>query len=241
MTSLSPHAPYSTAPEVYREAIAYCRQRGLPICAHLSETREEAEFLATGTGPFRTLLEHRELWDGSFAPPGCSPVQYAESLGLLELQPLLAHVNYAGDEDIQLMAKRGCSVVYCPRTHRFFEHAPHRYRDMLGAGLNVCLGTDSLASSPSLSILDELRFLRRLDDLSSDSLLLEMGTIRGARALGLESQLGSLEPGKRADFVVLPLTGSVSDKPTDAVLRTQATPSHVYVSARCLVAPEGTG
>jgi cytosine/adenosine deaminase-related metal-dependent hydrolase len=231
ITGLSPHAPYSTAPEVYREAIAYCRERRLPICTHLAETPAEAEFLAHGTGPFRKLLEERSLWDGSFDPPGCSPVQYAEALGLLDCRPLLAHGNYLSDEDIALLARRGCRVVYCPRTHRFFEHAPHRYRDLLAAGVNVCLGTDSLASSPSLSILDELRYLRDIDGDSPDCLLLEMATIRGARALGLESELGSLEPGKRADLLVLPL--AADRKETWAqLLTTELRPQSVFVNGQ---------
>ncbi len=230
ITSLSPHAPYSTAPEVYREAIAYCRERSLPISTHLAETPAETEFLAHGTGPFRDLLEERGLWDDSFTPPGCSPVQYAEALGLVACRPLLAHGNYLSDEDITLLARAGCSVAYCPRTHRFFKHAPHRYRDLLAAGVNVCLGTDSLASAPSLSILDELRFLRGIDGDSPDNVLLEMATIRGARALGLEAELGSLEHGKRANVVVLPLGNASS--PWDCVLRSQSHPLSVIVAGK---------
>ncbi|HOJ72603.1 MAG TPA: amidohydrolase family protein [Phycisphaerae bacterium] len=231
--TLSPHAPYSTAPEVYREAMAYCRRHGLPICTHLAETQEEAEFLAHGTGPFRTLLEHRGLWDGSFTPPGCSPVQYAASIGLLESQPLLAHVNYVSDEDIDLLARHCCSVAYCPRTHRFFRHPPHPYPRMLARGLNVCLGTDSLASAPSLSILEEMRLFREIDPAVGDSLLLEMGTLRGARALGLENVLGSLEPGKQADFVVFPLTAPAAE-PMEDLLRGQSSPLAVYVGGRAV-------
>jgi cytosine/adenosine deaminase-related metal-dependent hydrolase len=234
--ALSPHAPYSTAPEVYREAIAYCRERRLPICTHLAETPEESEFLARGTGPFRTLLEQRGLWDGSFTPPACSPAQYAASIGLLELQPLLAHVNYASNEDIDLLARYGCSVAYCPRTHRFFQHPPHPYRRMLARGLNVCLGTDSLASAPSLSILEELRFLREIDSSMEDSGLLEMGTLRGARALGLEAQLGSLETGRQADFVVLPLTAPAAH-PTEDLLRGHSCPTAVHIAGRRVAAP----
>lgn len=227
--SISPHAPYSTAPEVYREAIAFCRERGLPVCTHLAETREETEFLARGTGPFRTLLEHRGLWDGSFVPPGCSPAEYAETLGLLACRPLLAHVNYVSESDIDLLARRQCSVVYCPRTHRFFEHAPHAYGRMLARALNVCVGTDSLASAPSLSILEELRFLRQIDADLPDDVLLEMGTLRGARALGLDDRLGSLEPGKHADFVVLPMDRRDA-RPLEALLRSEAQPSHIWLA-----------
>lgn len=233
IASLSPHAPYSTAPEVYAEAIGYCRKRGLPITTHLAETREEAEFLARGTGPFRRLLDERGLWDGSFTPPGCSPVEYADAIGLLACGPLLAHVNYVTDSDIAALARSGASVAYCPRTHRFFEHEPHRYRDMLKAGVNVCIGTDSLASAPSLSILEELRFMRQIDAITPDAALLEMGTIRGARALGLDRELGSLEVGKRADFVVFPNPEGSAD-PVDALLHEQSHPMATYLAGRLL-------
>lgn len=215
---ISPHAPYSTAPEIYREAIAYCQRTRRPICTHLAETPAEAQFLADGTGPFRELLEEWGLWDGTFTPPGCSPVEYAHGLGLLEARPLLAHVNYASDTDLDLLTASSASVAYCPRTHRFFEHTPHRYADMLARGINVCLGTDSLASTDSLSILDELRFLRREHSPLTDSQLLHLATLAGARALGWAHELGTLEPGKRASFITLPLEHPATRAPLADVL-----------------------
>lgn len=222
---LSPHAPYSTDPAVYRRAIEFCRRTGRPICTHLAETREEWQFLADATGPFRELLEEWGLWDGSFEPPGCSPVSYAHQLGLLACRPLLAHVNYASDEDLDLLAGSGASVAFCPRTHRFFEHQPHRYAEMLRWGINVCVGTDSLASNQTLSILDELRFLRREDRRLSDRTLLAMGTLAGARALGLDDRIGDLAAGRRADFVYVPLEHSATRDPLEDVLAGTHAPS----------------
>lgn len=230
--SISPHAPYSTAPEVYREATAYCRKHALPICTHLAETLDEAEFLAHGTGPFRRLLEDRGLWDRSFTPPGCSPVEYAESLGLLTCRPLLAHGNYLSDSDISILARYGCSVAYCPRTHRFFEHAPHRYRDLLAAGVNVCLGTDSLASAPSLSMLDELRFLRSIDHKSTDASLLSMATIRGAASLNLQHELGSIAAAKRGDLAIVPLNNPNAVDPLTDLLHGDSHPTAAYIGGR---------
>lgn len=227
---LSPHAFYSTDPEIYREAIDFCRRTCRPICTHLAETREEWQFLADGTGPLRDLLEEWGLWDGSFRPPGCSPVEYARRLGLLECRPLLAHVNYAGDEDLDLLAASGASVAFCPRTHRFFEHGPHPYADMLDRGVNVCIGTDSLASNETLSVLDELRFLRRQDRRLSDGQLLAAGTLAGARALGLDRELGSLEPGKRASLVVVSLDDPATREPMADVLAGASPPSIRFVS-----------
>lgn len=225
---MSPHAPYSTAPDIYQRTMEYMRTRGVPLSTHLAETREECEFLAQGTGPFRDLLEGLGLWDGSFSPPGCSPVEHAQRLGLLAYRPILGHVNYVNDADIDLLARSGAAVAYCPRTHRFFEHPPHPYGRMLDRGVNVCLGTDSLASADSLSILDDLRFLRQIDSSLADEALLEMATVRGARAAGLEMELGSIDLGKRADLVVIPLSAPSSLSPAEDVLGSVERPAVVY-------------
>lgn len=229
---ITPHAPYSTDPSLYRQAIDFAQKTSRPICTHLAETREELQFLADGTGPFRDLLERFNLWDGSFQPPGCSPVEYAQSLGLLACKPLLAHVNYVGDEDLDRLAQNGCSVAYCPRTHAFFKHEPHRYRDMLARKINVCLGTDSLASNPTLSILDELRFIRMQDHAIDNVELLKMATLSGARALGLDRETGSLQPGKRADLIAVPLSHLATTDPIEDICSSDMQPSAVYVAAR---------
>ncbi len=231
---ISPHAPYSTGPLVYREAIEFATRTHRPICTHLGETRDELRFLSDGTGPFREFLERLGLWDGSFSPPGCSPVEYARQLGLLACGSMLAHVNYATDSDLDILARGKSTVVYCPRSHRFFGHEPHRYRDMLDRDINVCVGTDSLASNDSLSVLDELRFLRLQDQQISGQCLLAMGTIAGARALGLDAETGSLEVGKRADLVAVPLTDTKARDPLADLLSGNAEPSAVYVGGQRL-------
>ena len=226
---LSPHAPYSANERVYLDAIAYCQRTNRPLCTHLAETREELQFLADGTGPFREFLEALGLWDGTFTPPGCSPVQYAAQLGLLDCNPLLAHVNYVTDADLDLLARHNSHVAFCPRSHRFFEHEPHRWRDMLARGINVCIGTDSLASNESLSVLDELRFLHTQDHEIAGDQLLVMGTLAGARALQLDTHLGSLAPGQHADLAILPLTNANTTDPVEDILRSTVSPIAVFV------------
>lgn len=126
---------------------------------------------------------------------------------------LLAHMNYVNDDEIGLLG--GASVVLCPRTRAFFGHQrPHRYREMLAAGVNVCLGTDSLASNPDLSLLREAAALRKTDPTLPVQTILEMVTLRGAKALGMDSQIGSLAVGKQADIIALPLAES---RVTDSV------------------------
>jgi cytosine/adenosine deaminase-related metal-dependent hydrolase len=210
----------------------------LHLCTHLAETREEAQFLRDGTGPFRELLEAWNLWDGSFEPPGCSPVSYMRRLGVLRpdikrfFPPILAHANYVDDSDLAILAECRASVAYCPRTHAFFGHEPHRYRDMEAQGINVCLGTDSLASNQSLSILDELRYLRSVDRKTSDDVLLQMATTNGAKALGRPDLLGSLERGRWADLIAVPLEHPGTSKPLEDLLRGRKNPSHVFVQGK---------
>lgn len=215
---IEPHAPYSTDTSVYQRTIELAARTRRPISTHLAETREEERFLRDGTGPFRELLETFGLWDGSFRPPRCSPVEYAVRMGLLACRPVLAHVNYPSDRDLDLLVGSGASVVYCPRSHAYFQHAPHRWRDMLAREINVCLGTDSLASNKTLSILDEVRHIWAADASVPLDALLRMATLNGAAALGLADVIGSLTPGKRADFVVIPLGNVGTSDPVGDIL-----------------------
>jgi cytosine/adenosine deaminase-related metal-dependent hydrolase len=229
---ISPHAPYSTSAEVYRRCVARAKEHGWRITTHLAETREEIEFLRDGKGPLRELLDSRGILPAGWTPPGCSPVEFAESVGLLEMSPLLAHVNYVTDEEITRLARHDCHVAYCPRTHRFFGHEPHRFREMLDRGINVCVATDSLASNPSLSVLEELQFLRREHPDVSPQTLLEMGTIRGARALGLERVTGSIALGKQADLVALRMTARTPQDAIEEILAGETSVHSVYVAGR---------
>ena len=215
---LSPHAPYSTAGWLYRAA----GERGLPtprwecgllpLATHLGEMPAERELLASRTGPLRGFLDDIGAWsEAEWDPCGTSPIDFIDADR--ELQPvdwLIAHGNiFEPDEFSRLVVPpdvrtpRRVAVAYCPRTHARFGHPPHPFRAMLAAGVVVCLGTDSLASSPTLSILDEVRFLHRHHPDVPGATLLRMATLNGAWALRRDHQTGSLEPGKSADLAVL--------------------------------------
>ncbi len=229
---VSPHAPYTCD----RRTLCACRDAAanaaMRLCLHLAETREEEICTLRGAGPLVEFLRSVGVWDDSVKPPGLRPVAYAEEVGLLGPRTVLAHVNYVGDADLKRLARTGVHVAYCPRTHAAFRHAPHRFREMRALGINVCVGTDSLASNPSLSVLEELRYLRRaFDDLDAHDLV-AMGTLRGARALGMDDRIGSLDPGKQADLVVVPLEPAGTRDPLENVLRSSVAPTHVYVGGR---------
>jgi len=225
---ISPHAPYTTGASVYHLAAELAAQRKLPLTTHLAETTEEIAFLSTGVGKWRNYLERIHYWDGSFQCPGQRPVEYFLQLDLAEQPFLLAHVNYINDDELQKLAQSRHSVVFCPRSHAFFAHPEHRFAQMMAAGINVCLGTDSLVSNKSLSILDEMRFLhRKRPDFPADSLL-RMATINGAYALGWDDKIGSIVIGKEADLIAIRLSQPETDPITD-ILESNTQPQMTVV------------
>lgn len=245
-TGLSPHAPYSAGLTLYN-ALA---ETSLPICTHLAESPEEREFLASAgaRGVFRDLLDRVGLWDdtvprelpgGASGHPdrACSPVAHLASV-LARRPMLLAHVNDAGDDDIALIARAGAAVVWCPRGHDYFHRrdafGPHRWRDMLDAGVTVALGTDSIinlppGSSDRLSPLDEARRLAR--DGADPTTLLRLITSGAAVALGLdpsgyafnEPRSGAAEGALLAGLVAV-RTGEVRADPAAAVIGSSSAP-----------------
>ena len=197
-----------------------------PLCIHLAETAEEEAFTRFRGGRFTEFLQEMGIWDEDIPTAGCTPVELCRATGVLGRQTIVAHGNYVSDTDITLIAESGSSVAYCPRTHHAFGHPPHPFSEMLRAGINVCIGTDSLASNPSLSILEELRFLHQRHPAVAAHDLIAMGTIRGAAALGWGDEVGSLTVGKAADLVVIPLEAAAE---WDSMFESAETPGAVYI------------
>ncbi|MCH7813021.1 MAG: amidohydrolase family protein [Planctomycetes bacterium] len=233
---LSPHSPYSLEPDAFAACARRATADGLRMCVHLAETAEEAAFTTALTGEVRDYLQRCGFWDDRIPCPGRSPVACAAAAGVLGPATVLAHVNYVDDDEIDRLAAAGVHVAYCPRTHAAFGQPPHRFAEMLDRGINVCLGTDSLASNPDLSILGELRFLRETLPGCSSQRLIEMATIRGARALGFEKCAGSLAAGKAADLVVVPLDRAADDR-WDSILTSVQPPAAVYVAGQKIDIP----
>ena len=204
---LSPHAPYSTAGWLFHKAAA----SRLPLATHLAEMPEEIELLRDRAGPLRTFLEQLGAWDDDWQPIGPRPADYVRHGTLKNADWLIAHGTYFDPSEFWQLrpqaapANQRVAIAFCPRTHARFGHAPHPYRAMLERGVIVCLGTDSLASSPTLGILDEMRFLHGRDPTLGGPLLLTMGTLFGAWALRTETTTGSLKAGKSADLAIIAL------------------------------------
>jgi cytosine/adenosine deaminase-related metal-dependent hydrolase len=204
---LSPHAPYSTSGWLYHKAAA----SGMPLSTHLAEMPEELRLLEHRDGPLRQFLEELGAWDDEWEPIGPRPTDYIRKGELRNADWVIAHGTYFDPEDFWQLrpesaaAGHRVAIAYCPRTHARFAHRAHPYRALLERGAIVCLGTDSLASSPTLSILDEVRFLHGRDESLSGELLLTMATLFGAWALRAETSTGSLKPGKSADLAIVAL------------------------------------
>jgi cytosine/adenosine deaminase-related metal-dependent hydrolase len=223
---IEPHAPYSLDLVGYRRCLDAARARGLPLATHLAETPDEAEFLASHTGEFRHLWDVLGGWQEGVSRAEGGPIRAMRAIGLVEFPAVLAHVNYADDDELSILARGRASVAYCPRTHAYFGHPPHRFAEMLARGINVALGTDSAASSPDLNLLDDLRLVHRLRPDVPPETIFEMATLRGARALGMADRVGSIEAGKAADLCVYRVS---SREPLREVLETTAAPAQVWI------------
>ncbi|MBI3463421.1 MAG: amidohydrolase family protein [Planctomycetes bacterium] len=236
--SLSPHAPYSTHPKLYDLAADWGRRTREVICTHLAETREELRLLEHRDGPLRRFLASLGAWDDNWNPVGASPLDYLTGTMTRHSDWLIAHGNYLTEDEIAMLAARPGSdsarrvVVYCPRTHNYFGHTRHPYPRMLEAGLTVCLGTDSLASVPTLSILDEMRFLHRRDDRLPGHVLLHMATLAGAFGLRREQHCGSLTPGKYADLAVVALPDRDEADPHRLLLQSDLPVTKTMINGR---------
>ncbi len=200
---IQPHAPYSAGEAVYEAATTAARQAHLPLCTHLAETPEELQFVRDAAGPLADRLKEWGKWDDTIQAWHVHPVDWLRPQ--LERHPwLLAHCNYMDDQHIRVLAECHSSVAYCPVASDYFRHRPdgHRYLQMLDAGVNVCLGTDSILCQPAdqqqpLGILPQMRHLYRRDG-GGDALastLLEMATVNGLKALGLDPMLATFQDG----------------------------------------------
>jgi cytosine/adenosine deaminase-related metal-dependent hydrolase len=209
---ISPHAPYTCGLDLY----AACFELGLPVATHLNESRDELDWLADGTGPWLPFADSLPI------PLGQSGVRALAAEGLLRRNLLAAHCVVVDDEEIELLARHDVAVAHCPRSNAMLGCGIAPLARLREAGVRVGLGTDSPASAPSFDMFDEMRTavaMARAGEQRSEALsardALELATLGSAAALGLESEVGSLSPGKRADLTVLSLAGSPYDPVED--------------------------
>lgn len=190
--AVGPHAPYTCSDETLKRARSYSDKFGIPFHIHVSETAHEVK---------ESIEKH-----------GMTPVARLEKLGCLQGNTIMAHCVHLSDEDIELIVKRKSSVIYNPESNMKLGSGIARIPELLKAGVKVGLGTDGSASNNNLNLFEEMDSGAKLQKVKNGDCtamtadtVLKLATIDGARALGLEKEVGSLEVGKRADFLLIDL------------------------------------
>lgn len=208
-TGISPHAPYTVSTSLFRAAAQYARAESLPMAVHIAESAAEFAFVVRGEGVFADKLRERSI---AVAPQARSPIALLDGCGVLDARPLLIHAIQIDEDDCLRIADSGSSIVHCPVSNAKLGHAIAPLDRMLSHQIATGLGTDSVASNDRMHLIEEARQACLFHSIRSgqpDSLhpsqALELATLGGARALGLESYIGTLEPGKQADLAAFSL------------------------------------
>ncbi len=209
--ALAVHAPYSVSPRLMKEIKSFNNSRGAITSIHLAETADETEFVMSGTGRIADLLNYR-VTDWEFKPSGVSPVKYVDSLGMLDDKTLCVHCVFVDEEDIAIINERGSAVAVCLRSNMELSGNTPPVAQFLKDGVNVLIGTDSRASSPDIDMFAELAaFYSRFHDLLAPAAAFASATSDAAQFLGIGSDYGSIEKGKRASIVYVPFDGKNED------------------------------
>jgi len=224
---VSPHAPYTVSAPLYRAVSGYARSERLPIAVHLAESPAETQLLRAAAGPFADAWGRRGI---PLPPlPGRSPVAWLDAQGVLGPETLCIHLVQVDAEDVGRLAGAGVAVAHCPGSNRRHGHGVAPLRQLRAAGLRVGVGTDSVASVASVDLRAEARAARALAELSWDDAL-ALVTYEGAKALGLERQVGTLTAGKWGDAVVIRLTDT--RPPVEQVMSGENAVVATYVGGR---------
>ncbi|MCE9609652.1 MAG: amidohydrolase family protein [Chthoniobacter sp.] len=211
-SGLSPHAPYTASLALYQLANTCGDAFAMPLTTHVAESREEFAMFRDAAGPLHDFMSALQRPMGDCGRT--TPFAHLWQSGAINGRWLLAHMNELTDDDFALLASvpRDSlpSIVHCPGSLRYFQHTPFPYRRLHDLGVNLCLGTDSLASTRTLSLFEELRSLAKTDPWLTPEQLLRTVTVHPARALRRRGQLGQITPGALADLIALPASGDLA-------------------------------
>jgi cytosine/adenosine deaminase-related metal-dependent hydrolase len=239
--ALSPHAPYSTLPALLRRTAALARRRRIRVATHVAESADEFEMFQHGRGKMFDWLarNQRDMRDCG----GRSPVQHLARCNALGPHLLAIHVNYLAPGDAELLGRKRVHVVNCPRSHEYFRHAEFPRRALAKAGVNLCLGTDSLATvrkypkrDLELNLFHEMRAFASQHPGVHPRQIVQMATINGARALGLRGKIGDLQRHAFADLIALPFNGKLAAA-VGAVLAHQGNVAASMIAGEWAIAP----
>jgi cytosine/adenosine deaminase-related metal-dependent hydrolase len=207
----------------------------------VAESKEEFEMFKYSRGKMFQWLERNQR-DNSDCGRN-SPVRHLADNKTLNEHLIAVHVNVLARGDAQLLGRNGVHVVHCPRSHNYFQHPPFLRERLAHAGVNLCLGTDSLATvrttgkdRPELTLFEEMREMAAKDRKISSEQIVRMATVNGARALGLAGQIGELSENTLADLIAVPFRGKGADI-YDAVVHHASTISAGMIDGEWTIAP----
>ena len=239
---VSPHAPYTVSNELFRATAELARELGLPMAVHIAESELEQSLVVEASGSFAEGLRRRGI---AVTARALSPVQLLADLRILDVRPLLIHCVRVNARDIVTIADSRSSVAHCPASNAKLGHGVAPLDELLAAGVQVGLGSDSMASNNRMNILEEARLAllaqrARVGSCETPEAIeaLELATIGGAQAIGVDTLVGTLEPGKQADLAAFSLdgVGPTHDPVTAAIFSVSgARAQFVAVAGRPLV------
>jgi 5-methylthioadenosine/S-adenosylhomocysteine deaminase len=206
---ISPHAPYTVSRKLFEKITEYSLDENIKLTIHVAESNQEQNLMLYGEGFFAEIYENLNL---EWKTPKVSSVQYLSDIGVLQAKPLLAHCVKVSDEDIELIGKSDSRIAHCPKSNAKFGHGVAPLGKFLDKQIRVGFGSDSVASNNTCDMLEEARFAALLSRNSeakkrflSAKEIIEAATIGGARSLGLETEVGTLEKDKQADLIIISL------------------------------------
>lgn len=224
--AFGPHAAYSVAKNTLTRVFTLAAEIGIPVQMHIHETPQEVR------------KAHEKL--------GCSWIEYLDQHGMLVPELQAVHMTTLTQEEIQRIAERGVKVIHCPYSNLKLNSGTCPIAELYAAGITVAVGTDGAASNNALDLLGEARLAALLANYGNEKpsrvrsdQILESATLGGARALGLEAEIGSIEPGKAADLIAIDIDSPSLQPLFDAhaqLIHTSAANqvSHTWVEGRLL-------
>ena len=238
---LSPHAPYSTQPELLKLTASIAAKRKWRVSIHVAESEQEFEMFMHARGKMHDWLKRNER-DNADCGHG-SPIAHLARQKLLGENVLAIHANCLAHGDATLLAKHNTHVVHCPSSHDYFKHPKFERERLAKAGVNLCLGTDSLATTrktgkqkPELDLFAEMRALIDADKSIAPNTVLQMATVNGARALGMTGKIGELSTQAQADLIAIPFGGEKSHV-HEAVLEHAGAVAASMIDGRWIISP----
>lgn len=222
---VSPHAPYTVSADLLRAAVRIARRRGAPLAVHWAETREELAWMRSGEGPFARILD---------ASPRTGALAWLADHGCLGADVALVHANHPERGDVAAVAESGSTIVHCPGTHAYFDREPFPLARWRRAGVPIALGTDSLASNADFDMRREMALLRAAHPALEPAEAWRMGTVHGARALGLAGRVGALAPRHRADLAAFEVASATPRALLDELTAARPRVAGVWIGARAV-------